>query len=163
MRIRKVAGICAVVAVAYLSNSCAATANEVKISKVAKRQVYDSVLDTPLSEVRLRNIRMTNALDTIAQAIKQPGQLYLDYSISYSRQKEYVEAGIATDRWKLRDPRVNLVASNIRLDDVIRRLCEQSGWSYYADTPVTVRFIDDARYFEDRDTIKLYRKRRPAE
>jgi hypothetical protein len=106
-----------------------------------------SMLDLPIERVDLRGITMEAALRKIQDVIydSSGGKLVFSYGAGWAREAEFGRKGIPVEKWKHRDPLVELHLVNTTLRDVLNRLCAQSGWSYdvFGDG---IGFIDDDRY-----------------
>jgi hypothetical protein len=119
-----------------------------QLPKLAK-----SILNLRIEKINLSGISMDAALRQIADAIEisSYGKLHFSYGVGFanSEVEEYVRKRIPEGKWKLRDPRIEIHATNTTLRDVIQRLCDQSGWSYKS-TAIGIAFIDDGSYFNQK-------------
>jgi len=108
-------------------------------------------LDLRIRRVDLDGYRMRGAIEDIAQAVDKwfasHQHPYLDLHYRYSREREYVERGVPTEKYEFRNPRVRLRAVNLTLAEVFSKLCAQSGWSYDRNSVGTITFTDDYRLF----------------
>jgi len=106
-----------------------------------------SILDLRIETIELRNIRMYAALRQIQEAVRIQSKGRIDFYFepdwSRAERDEYVKKRIPVEKWKFRDPRVSLTASDKSLKDVIDQLCFQSGWSYAMASFGGPHFIDD--------------------
>ena len=105
-----------------------------------------SVLDLRVEQIDLNGSTMYAALRAIEDAVPSSRQYSFAFGVRTARKiSERPGREVRIEEW-LRNPKVQLHATNTTLCAVINDLCAQSGWSYawFGDG---LGFIDDRSYF----------------
>jgi hypothetical protein len=129
------------------------------LPKSARRDPHiQADLDLPIRRVDI-NVRMEDALNRLRDAINDARVLnwHFDFYARYSREDEYNRKRVAPDRWKHRNPRVQVHANDITVREILDKLCAQSGWSYDFSAG-KLYLIDDGRYFNASSKRAAQRK-----
>jgi len=127
----------------------AAQKSDIVIEKLARSP--KNMLDLRIEKINLTRVTMEVALTKIEDAVNADvhDRPYLSIGIRFSNEAEYRQKGTPEERWKHRNPKVELHATHTTLRQVFDLLCAQSKWSYVQAEPGIV-FIDDRSYFKNQ-------------
>lgn len=108
-----------------------------------------NILDLQFKKVELRETTILNALNGLKENIKTQSNrrfnFYFEVENSRAEKNDFLRRGIPWEKWKYRNPRVELSAVNTDLKKVIDQLCITAGWSYNL-APFGPVFVDDKSF-----------------